>query len=257
MERTVTTPLAEKADDRRALFLDRAGAGLGGAAVSGRLAVVGLGPGAAGAADRRGGGGDRGGDRISSAMRPTSARLALRAGAGGACLGQPRGAGAGAGGAGAGGGGAAGRGGVGGRSRGLRHGGGGLRGGRGGAGGLAAARDRGAAGGHGDAGGGGALRGAARARFLRDLAVGQPQALGGGRGAAAGGGGGGVRARALQPGEPGAAVAARAGVRGAARGAAAGDGGGLRPRGGAGGRADRGACRWPRREPGWRTWRPA
>ena len=38
-------PLADKPDDCAPLFRDRAGAGLGGAAVSGRLAVVGLGPG--------------------------------------------------------------------------------------------------------------------------------------------------------------------------------------------------------------------
>ena len=37
--------LADKADDGAPYFADRAGAGLGGAAVSGRLAVVGLGPG--------------------------------------------------------------------------------------------------------------------------------------------------------------------------------------------------------------------
>ena len=152
---------------------------------------------------------------------------------------------------------AAGGAGLGRRSRGLRDGGGGLRGDRGGAGGLAAARGRGGAGGDGDAGGRGALRGAARARLLRDLALGQPEALGDGRGAAPGRGGGGVRDRALQPGQPGAAVAARAGVRGAARGAAAGDRGGLRPRGRARRRADRGGAARRGRRAASPTWRPA
>ena len=240
----------------RALLLAGAGAGLGGAAVSGRLDVVGLGPG--GPEQLTG----EARAALAAASRPLRLRALsraadARAGPGGACLRQPRGAGAGAGGAGARGRRAAGRGGVGRRSRGLRDGGGGLRGDRGGARGLAAARGRGGAGGDRDAGGGGALRGAARARLLRALAVGQPEALGDGRGAAAGRGGGGLRDRALQPGQPGAAVAARAGVRGAARGAAAGDRGGLRPRRRARRRADRGGAARRGRRAAWPTWRPA
>ena len=73
---------------------------------------------------------------------------------------------------------------------------------------------------HRDAGGGGALRRAARARLLRAVAVGQPQALGAGRGAAARRRGAGLRDRALQPGQPRPALAARPRLRGAARGAA-------------------------------------
>ena len=59
MADAVVMPLADKARRRRAVFRGRAGAGLGGTAVSGRLAVVGLGPGDARWLTRGGGSGAR------------------------------------------------------------------------------------------------------------------------------------------------------------------------------------------------------
>ena len=102
---------------------------------------------------------------------------------------------------------------------------------------------------HGDARGRGPRRRAARRRFLRHVALGQPEALGGRRGAARGGARRRFRGRALQPDLVGPALAAR-------RGACKIVGDDARPRHAghsshapwAAGRADQRSCRSPRSE---------
>ncbi len=111
----------------------------------------------------------------------------------------------------------AGRGRLGRRSRRLRHGGGGLRGDRGRPGRMARDRPDHRARRHRHAGGRGTHRRAARARFLRHLAVGQSEAVGTDRAAARRGGERRLRHRALQSDQQGAALAARQGLRASAR----------------------------------------
>ena len=136
--------------------------------------------------------------------------------------------------------GALGRRGVGRRSRRLRHGRRRVRGDRGRRPGLARARCTRPARRHRHAGRGGAARRAAGPRFLRDLAVRQPQAVGGRRAAARSGGGRAISCIALY--NPASKARPRQifeAFDAAARPQARGYAGGLRPRRGPSGRAHR------------------
>ena len=194
----VVTPLVREAGRCRALFLDHPRAGQGAAAVSGRVMIVGLGPGPGRMDDAGGERGDRGGERRRR-LRPLCRAARLAAGPARPCERQsgrngPRPARLEARG-----GRPCGRGRLGRRSGRVRHGGGGVRGDRGGSG-MARARHSGRARRDRDAGGGGPARRAARPRLLRHLALRQSQALGDRRAPAPRGGRGRFRHRALQPG---------------------------------------------------------